>query len=916
MNKKSNEELIVDFVIEATKRVGYEAFKGCETQVISDALHINRTNVSAILNQLCSEDKFEKKPGKPVLYRMTYEFWNQNNYRKTVNSEFDSIIGNEESLSKSIYQAKAAILYPPMGLNTLILGETGVGKTMFAEIMYRFMIENRRIHEDAPFVSFNCADYANNPQLLLAQLFGAVKGSYTGADQDRIGLVTKADGGILFLDEVHRLPPEGQEMFFYLLDKGAYKPLGSTGDFKRAHLLIICATTESKDSSLLETFTRRIPMVIYLPNLQERSLKERFELISDFFSQESSRISREITVTTEVVKSLMLYNCRGNIGQLKNDIQLACANGFLKCMVNEENKVYVDLDELPDYVKKGIVNYRPHINEIKTLISENSIYTFSNERQSNVLVEAQDQDLFIFYDTLEDRISTLKARGLSQSDISLIMSMEIDQYFKKYIYKINEDTNKEELSKVVDKKIIALVESFLAYAGKELNRVFPQRIFYGLCLHVGASLERIRLSKTIENHKIDEIIEQHFNEFRVANFLADTLEREFELRISKDEIGFIAMFITDEFIHQQSQIEKVIVLIAMHGNSTASSMTDVVNKLVGEQNTFAFDMPLEKPAEWGLETLKEKVMTINRGGGVLLLADMGSLSMFGEVISQETGVVVKCIDMVTTLIALEASRKAALGICIEDIYNEIIHKNLFNVNYSHELYGKLDSSKQNIIITMCMTGEGSAIKLKNLVEEQLYIGDKNIQVIPMAISDREELMLKLKLITKDKKILAIVGTLNPNLHGIPFISASALFLDRNFTHLRNIVNFDLEPIDISEIRVICSKIINSFKDDIVAYDLNILEPLLISWFENIQKVLNILLDKESIVGVSMHLACVIEKLIQNQPMAVFLEKEAYFQQHEMSLKLLKSELKPIENVFNIDIREDELCHIYASLVKN
>ena len=72
------------------------------------------------------------------------------------------------------------------------------------------VVGNNKENKDYPFVTFNCADYFNNPQLLLSQLFGHVKGAFTGADTDKIGLVEKANGGILFLDEVHRLPPDGQ----------------------------------------------------------------------------------------------------------------------------------------------------------------------------------------------------------------------------------------------------------------------------------------------------------------------------------------------------------------------------------------------------------------------------------------------------------------------------------------------------------------------------------------------------------------------------------------------------------------------------------------------------------------------------------------------------------------------------------
>ena len=66
----------------------------------------------------------------------------------------------------------------------------------------------------APFVVLNCADYANNPELLSATLLGYKKGSFTGADSDKTGLLQEADGGYLFLDEVHRLSFENQEKLF------------------------------------------------------------------------------------------------------------------------------------------------------------------------------------------------------------------------------------------------------------------------------------------------------------------------------------------------------------------------------------------------------------------------------------------------------------------------------------------------------------------------------------------------------------------------------------------------------------------------------------------------------------------------------------------------------------------------------
>lgn len=254
----------------------------------------------------------------------------EQNVKKQSNRIFEKIIGSEGSIEFQISQAIAAVMYPPSGLHTLILGQTGTGKSFLAETMYKIAVDSGRISKESSLIKLNCADYSDNPQLLLSQLFGYVKGAFTGAAIDKAGLIEKANNGILFLDEIHRLPLEGQEILFSVMDNGKYRKLGQTDNEEKVSVMIIGATTEEANSHLLATFRRRIPMVIELPPLSSRTMNERYEIIINFLRNEALRIGLEIHLKSEALCALLLYDCVGNIGQLKSDIQVACATDYLR----------------------------------------------------------------------------------------------------------------------------------------------------------------------------------------------------------------------------------------------------------------------------------------------------------------------------------------------------------------------------------------------------------------------------------------------------------------------------------------------------------------------------------------------------------------------------------------------------------
>ena len=124
---------------------------------------------------------------------------------------------------------------------------------------------------------------------------------------------------------------------------------------------------------------------------------------------------------------------------------------------------------------------------------------------------------------------------------------------------------------------------------------------------------------------------------------------------SDSELYYLAVLLIS--LQAEKQNGKVGIVVAAHGNSTASSMVQVVDQLLNPDNLTAFDMSLDMSPQEALKGIEEKVRQVDSGNGVILLVDMGSLSTFDEKISEHTGIKVKSVDMVTTALVWKRPEK-------------------------------------------------------------------------------------------------------------------------------------------------------------------------------------------------------------------------------------------------------------------
>ncbi|EHJ02078.1 PTS system transcriptional activator [Clostridium sp. DL-VIII] len=867
---------------------------GIDTQTLSTLINMSRANLSHELNELCKEGKLFKSSTRPVLFFLS------ENKVTSKKSQLDLLAEHNVSLKDCVEQAKAAILYPPKGMNCLILGSTGVGKSMFASLMHNYAVEMNVKSADSPFIVFNCADYSNNPQLLTSQLFGVKKGAYTGAEADKTGLIEQADGGILFLDEIHRLPPEGQEALFVFLDSGTFRRIGDS-ETRKSDVLIISATTEDPNSALLNTFTRRIPIVINIPSLKDRTLDERLFLIKNFFKHESIRINKDIYASLNSLRALLSYDCPNNIGQLKSDVQLLCAKAYSEFLTNVKKDVRIHSKILPPYIKEGLYKEKEHRVLWNKLMSEEIEYfrfNGSNE-DTNTIFNNSDNTI---YDFIENKLEKLKSLDISNIDIENILEKDIAKHFNKNNSEVPKEINRQNLLTIIDESTLGCLDEIITHITKRLPIIFDNNLYTAFALHINTLINRIKSDKIIINTNLNKIKELYPAEFAIALEVKELIENHISKSIPIDEAGYLTLFLIPDNTFNDVSQDKVKVILIAHGESTATSMADVAGKLLGEDYVIPINAPVDVAPSKVLESLKICIQDNPTSAGYLLLVDMGSLTTFADVIKKEFNVDIKVISLVSTLHVLEATRKALIGSSLDDIYNDVlmvnsyveIHKNINNVS---------ENQDKILIITACLTGEGAAIAIKNFLLSNLRLNSDYFEIVCLNCLDKNYFKQKIINLQKHNEILFIVSSFPVNSP----IKQYAMYEVFNMDVLKELQ----AAIDSKNTMLNLPKII---KENIYNIDGAELFKDVTNLLNTLQEKLSIKLSDENTVGIILHLSFVVGRLRNDDNPAVYPNKDAFIKENINLYNIVRENLNFINIKYNINIIDDEICYLMNLLL--
>jgi len=260
--------------------------------------------------------------------------------------QFNNIIGNSRKM-KELYLLMNKVINNPV--NVVIQGESGTGKELVARALHF-----NGLRKEKPFISINCA--AIPRELMEAEFFGHVKGSFTGAHASRAGLFESAHTGTLFLDEIAEIPTDVQVKFLRVLQENEIRRIGDNQSIK-VDVAIIAATNKRLDEEVAakrfrdDLYYRLNVISLHIPPLRERT--DDIPLLVRHLIDKHTQEQREIKIRHEAIERMTVYPWPGNIRELENAIEYAIT-------VCDNNTITVQ--DLPPIVKAAAVD-----KKVKTL---------------------------------------------------------------------------------------------------------------------------------------------------------------------------------------------------------------------------------------------------------------------------------------------------------------------------------------------------------------------------------------------------------------------------------------------------------------------------------------------------------------------------------------------------------------------
>jgi len=877
---------------------------------ISAQLNISRNLASQYLNELVKEGTFIKVNSRPVYFfdRMAIEKKYEIRLEQTVyisvqellstlklstgaKRGFERAIGGHSSLRHSIEKLKAAITYPNNGLPTLLCGVSGTGKSYLVTCAYEYMIDKQLMSADRKLVTFHCEEYRGDSERAGKILFGEKLEN----GEIKRGCLERANKGFLCLDDAEYLPPDVLEKLCYFMDKALFQRNGSEKWFK-ADVRLIFTTRKNTEEGISKNLLHRIPIIIQLAPLIERTVAERRKFLITFFKEEIKRTGYDFFVSQKTFDTMLRYRYPGNLTQMRNLVKTTCANA-IQSGAESGNQKSIYFYNLPDNIIRT-VKIDGSYNELTDSMID--ILNYQEENSLNKVLEYYEKFLLEYgkYKNMECGMEAFIEQGKYLADLYYnYLAFE-----KKY-----RDIKISAVEQVINQILEEIKDTYHIYLPFNSGSVLSREIY--IRDELG---ERLTNWITENQGEIDEILdfcEQNFSEeFQITEIFSQRVYIELELQL--DRMGKLFFLFELKKNNQLIPTGMTKGIIICHGYSTASSIADTVNRIVGTNMYSAFDLPYEI----SLTDLQEHILNSTKRmagySNLVILVDLGSLENVDTFLNQISSINLAIVNNVSTRLALIIATEILRGEKLETMLKEACRECVSNYKM---LYNK---KKEKAILFVSESGITVAQRFSELFLNSLpkKIDVKFLPYDYTCFVDKE----KKSSLQEQYDILLITGTINPKLEEIPYVSMGDIMSFEKIELVHKSLSMYLTD---SEKEQFDKNLLKNFSLQNVVSHLTILNPVKVlemvrEALEQLQARLSIQLKAKTIISLYIHISCLLERLIMKQPIETYGNIIAFKRDQTEFINNVNESFRFINEHFGITIPIEEVAYIYDLIVHN
>ena len=891
----STKEEVYHYLEKLSRDFSLKDLKCFTANHISESLNISRNLASQYLNDLVKERRAVKINSRPVY------FFHRKNVERNLNVVLDSCffsgldefilqteqgeakkdfrkaIGHYLSLSSAIEQCRAAIQYPPGGLPILLCGATGTGKALLSQLMFEYGKNEKILPGSARYIAIDCTEYTQDAALFAAGLYG---------DAQHKGWLFQADHGVLFFDEIDRLPAAGQELLFSYLNSGQYRNPDQADQFLESTARLVFSTSRQPGDILYKALARRIPITIQVPPLGERSTDEKEEMLVSFLREEGRRIGVDVVISKKAFHRMMEYSYENNIDELKSCVTSTCANAYLE---KEKERIAIQLYHLPDTVMSGLT--------LNLDLADGRIIDLGNYDKSISFQQAT-QYFQLILDAYQDYGSgILGFAGLEEN-----CQVHLKQYYDYLIYE-QKLTNMKIVT--YEQLINQIFETVSGGYGIRLSKKHSYLLARSLYIQMRADHV---VSKWVQNNEtelaflLSQIRLNLSKEAMAAAQIAGLVKQNLDIELNILNQLFLILDIKRQ--NENIALSPIAGVIISHGYSTATSIADAANQIIGRQVFEAIDMPLDMQVRDIAVVLQQHIERYIASRDIVLMVDMGSLEQINREMKHLTNVNIGIINNISTALAVDIGVGILGGKGMEEILRSASENNVCTYRIISNI------QKEQAIIFSGENGIDTAEKIKELILKSTDAP------IPAAFIAYDYFRLQKNgredEIFKKYHVNCIIGLFNPEVEGIPFIALEDIISMSAAEQLKRVFSVYMDD---RQLEIFFQNIIKNFSFQNVVESITILNPVkLLDGVEQsvirMQKLLGRQIESRIITGLYVHLCCLIERLVTKTPIENYTDLEVFVQEQQDFIRIVRESFRELTDHYKVEIPASEVAYIY------